>query len=146
MIAGPLGAGVGYVAGSVIGGITGSLSAQRIEGREEYSWGRTTADTLLNILPGFKPIKGAKLLPKLIKRSAIGVGVAGSANVAEQVIDDGSISMKELLGAASVGAIFNIGIGAVGDSLSKKYSAKFSGKSTDEMGTQRIKVTDLLIQ
>ena len=46
---GGFGAGVGYVGGALLGGVTGSIAAQKIEGRDDISYGRVVADTLLNL-------------------------------------------------------------------------------------------------
>ena len=64
-----IGATLGYVGGALAGGVGGSLLAQEIEGRDEASWGRVTADTALNLIPGGlgKASKGARLLPRLAK-------------------------------------------------------------------------------
>ena len=61
------GAAIGYIGGGISGGISGSIAAQRLEGKEDISWGRVTADTILNLLPfgAGKVSKGAKLLPRL---------------------------------------------------------------------------------
>ena len=63
-----VGAGLGYVVGGLSGGISGSIAAQRLEGREDISWGRVTADTILNLLPfgAGKVTKGAKVIPRLV--------------------------------------------------------------------------------
>ena len=63
------GAAIGYLTGAIGGGNTGSIAAQRAEGRDDISWGRVTADTLLNVLPfgAGKVTKGAKFLPRVAK-------------------------------------------------------------------------------
>ncbi len=113
LIGGPLGAAIGYGTGALIGGVTGSLAAQRIEGRDEYSWGRVAGDTLLNTLPPFgKVAKGAKLLPKLAIRGGTGAAVGATASATQQLIDEGEIDMDRLLVASATGGALNIGLGA----------------------------------
>ena len=90
VLGGPPGAALGYIGMGITSGIAGSIAAQKIEGREDISWGRVTADTLLNILPfgSGKVTKGSKLLPRLagatIKRGSQGA-----------VISTGAMSRKE---------------------------------------------------
>ena len=134
VIGGPLGAAIGYGAGALIGGISGSLAAQRIEGRDEYSWGRVAGDTLLNTLPPFgKVAKGAKLLPKLAIRGGTGVAVGATASATQQLIDEGEIDMDRLLVASATGGALNIGLGAASDALASSYAKKLSGKTQDEV-------------
>lgn len=134
LVGGPLGAAIGYGAGALIGGISGSLAAQRIEGRDEYSWGRVAGDTLLNTLPPFgKVAKGAKLLPKLAIRGGTGAAVGATASATQQLIDEGEIDMDRLLVASATGGALNIGLGAASDALASSYAKKLSGKTQDEV-------------
>ena len=134
LVGGPIGAAIGYGAGALIGGITGSLAAQRIEKRDEISWGRVTGDTLLNTLPPFgKVAKGAKLMPKLLVRGGTGAAVGASASATEQLIDEGEIDLDRLLVAGATGGALNIGLGAASDALADKYTRKLSGKTQDEV-------------
>ena len=134
LVGGPIGAAIGYGAGALIGGITGSLAAQRIEKRDEISWGRVTGDTLLNTLPPFGKIaKGAKIMPKLLVRGGTGAAVGASASATEQLIDEGEIDLDRLLVAGATGGALNIGLGAASDALADKYARKLSGKTQDEV-------------
>ena len=139
LVAGPVGAGIGYLTGAIGGGITGSISAQRLEGREDISWGRVTADTLLNVLPfgAGKVSKGAKLLPRVAKatltRGTQGAGISTAAMAIEKGIEEGEmLTLDELIVAAGTGAGLGIGLGAAGAALNKSYS-KLLNKSTDEI-------------
>ena len=139
LVAGPVGAGIGYLTGAIGGGITGSITAQRAEGREDISWGRVTADTLLNVLPfgAGKVSKGAKLLPRVAKatltRGTQGAGISTAAMAIEKGIEEGEmLTLDELIVAAGTGAGLGIGLGAAGAALNKSYS-KLLNKSTDEI-------------
>ena len=133
------GAAIGYLTGAIGGGITGSIAAQRAEGRKDISWGRVTADTLLNVLPfgAGKVTKGAKLLPRVAKstlvRGAQGAGISTAAMAIEKGIEEGDmLTLDELIAAAGTGAGLGIGLGAAGAALNKSYS-KLLNKSTDEI-------------
>ena len=133
-LGGPVGVAVGYVTGAIVGGVTGSLAAQRLEGRDSYSWGRVLGDTMLNLIPGFKPVKaGTKLLPKIAQRAAVGAGVSGVAAGAEQYVDEGKVTMDRIVPALAVGGVFNVGLGAAGDAWRKSYQRKLQGKSPEEI-------------
>jgi len=139
LVGGPVGAGIGYLTGAIGGGITGSIAAQRQEGRDDISWGRVTADTLLNVLPfgAGKVSKGAKLLPRVAKatltRGAQGAGISTAAMAIEKGIEEGEmLTLDELIAAAGTGAGLGIGLGAAGAALNKSYS-KLLNKSTDEI-------------
>jgi len=133
------GAAIGYLTGAIGGGITGSIAAQRQEGREDISWGRVTADTLLNVLPfgAGKVSKGAKFLPRVAKaaltRGTQGAGISTAAMAIEKGIEEGEmLTLDELIVAAGTGAGLGIGLGAVGTALNKSYS-KLLNKSTDQI-------------
>jgi len=139
LVGGPVGAGIGYLTGAIGGGITGSIAAQRQEGRDDISWGRVTADTLLNVLPfgAGKVTKGAKLLPRVAKatltRGTQGAGISTAAMAIEKGIEEGEmLTLDELIAAAGTGAGLGIGLGAAGAALNKSYS-KLLNKSTDEI-------------
>lgn len=153
-----VGTAAGYLIGGTIGGITGSIQAQRIEGREDISWGRVTADTLLNLMPfGTGKIgKGAKVakqvskstdkvFPKLLEkatdigkaqgaRAATGAGISvGALQVEKGIEEQKFLTPKELLVAGGTGAVLNIGIGALADGLGDIYRKKFAGKTDAEV-------------
>ena len=136
-IGGPIGALIGLGVGAVAGGISGSLAAQRLEGRTDYSWGRVTADTLLNVMDftgGGKAAKATKLFPKLGKRLLTGAGIsAGAAQIEKGIEEQELLSPTELIMAGATGGALNIGIGAAGDALGDIYRKKISGKNIDEV-------------
>jgi len=136
---GPVGAGVGYLAGGLGGGVTGSIAAQRLEGKEDISWGRVAADTVLNLLPlgAGKIKKGSKVLPRLvegaIKQGAAGSGLAVTGASIEKGIEEGEfLTPEQLLKTAGVGAGLGLGLGALGATLTKSYNKMFA-KSPDEI-------------
>ncbi len=135
VLGGPLGAAIGYGVGALAGGVAGSLTAQEIEGRDELSWGRVTADTALNLIPGGlgKAAKGTGILPRLAKegaKRAIGGALISTTGAQiEKGVEEGELlTADELKGAAFVGAGLGIGFGAAGELLKKAYP-KFGGKS-----------------
>jgi hypothetical protein len=137
VLGGPVGAAIGYGVGALAGGIAGSLTAQEIEGQDDVSWGRVTADTALNLIPGGlgKAAKGAGILPRLAKegaKRAIGGSVISTTGAQiEKGVEEGELlTVDELKSAAFVGAGLGIGFGAAGELLKKAYP-KFGGKSGD---------------
>ena len=130
-----IGATLGYVGGALAGGVGGSLLAQGIEGRDEASWGRVTADTALNLIPGGlgKASKGARLLPRLAKegtkRAAGGALISAGGAQIEKAVDEGEYLTNEELGnALLVGGGLGLGLGAAGELMKKAYP-KFGGKA-----------------
>ena len=133
------GAALGYLVGGLSGGISGSIAAQKLEGRDDISWGRVTADTILNLLPfgAGKVTKGAKVIPKLVgaglKRGAQGAVIGTGAMSIEKGIEEGrTLTMEEFLQTAGTGAGLGIGLGGLSGLLNKSYS-KLLNKSTDEI-------------
>ena len=131
------GATIGYVAGALAGGVGGSLLAQGIEGRDEANWGRVTADTAINLIPGGlgKASKGARLLPRLAKegtkRAAAGALISAGGMQAEKAINEGELlTNDELAGAVLVGGGLGLGLGAAGQLMKKAYP-KFGGKGAE---------------
>ena len=133
------GAALGYLVGGLSGGVSGSILAQQQEGREDISWGRVTADTILNLLPfgAGKVTKGSKVIPRLVgaglKRGAQGAVIGTGAMSIEKGIEEGrTLTMEELLQTAGTGAGLGIGLGGLSGLLNKSYS-KLLNKSTDEI-------------
>ena len=154
-----IGTAAGYITGGIIGGVAGSIQAQKeFEGRDEISWGRVTADTLLNLLPfgmgkvgkGAKVAKaaskvgqqsGEKIFPKVLEktldigkaqaaRAATGAGISVGALQVEKGIDgQGLLTPEEVRIAAGTGAVLNLGIGGATDAMSLVYKKKFAGKT-----------------
>ena len=134
-LGGPVGALGGYVIGGIGGGITGSIAAQKLEGRDDISWGRVVADSLINLIPGGlgKVGKGSKILPKLVKGGAIrgteGAAIATVGGQVEKGIEEGEfLTLDEISTLAGTGFGLGLGLGAAGEVLTKSYG-KFAGKS-----------------
>ena len=134
-LGGPVGAVIGYGVGALAGGVGGSLLAQEIEGRDEASWGRVTADTALNLIPGGlgKASKGARLLPRLAKegtkRAAGGALISTAGAQIEKGVEQGELLTPDELGnAVLVGGGLGLGLGAAGELMKKAYP-RFGGKS-----------------
>ena len=116
----PAGAAGGYIVGAVGGGITGSLTAQKIEGQPKISWGRVTADTMLNLIPFGELKKGPRVLQavskEMVKRPIASKVVAGAALspaglAVERLIETGElpkgqeVATTSVLGSALGGAL-----------------------------------------
>lgn len=137
VLGGPVGAAIGYGVGALAGGVAGSLTAQEIEGQEDLSWGRVTADTALNLIPGGlgKASKGVGILPRLAKegaKRAVGGAVISTTGAQiEKGVEEGELlTADELKGAAFVGSGLGLGFGLAGELLKKAYP-RFGGKSGD---------------
>ena len=119
----------GYAAGATIGGITGSIAAQKIENpNKPISIGRVVADTALNFIPGQKLFKGAKAATKLAKtavatgqvatRGAVGSAIATGAQAVEKGIDEQRmITPEEAKQAAIGGALLGGGLEVAGQAF-----------------------------
>jgi len=134
-VGGPFGALAGYVIGGIGGGVAGSIAAQELEGRDDISWGRVVADSLINLIPGGlgKVGKGSKILPKLVKGGAIrgtqGAVIATVGGQVEKGIEEGEfLTFDEVSTLAGTGFGLGLGLGAAGEVLTKSYG-KFAGKS-----------------
>jgi len=134
---GPIGILLGYTAGAIGSGIAGSLAAQKIEGRDEISWGRAISAGLINLIPtpGAQSIKvlgksAGKGLSKMaeqgIKYGALEGAATGVVEAqATSIIDKGELAgAKETALYAGIGAGFGGTLGAVGKGLAKKLKGK----------------------
>lgn len=134
---GPAGTVVGYIGGATIGGVAGSIAAQKIEGRDDISWGRVVGDTLLNFIPGSKLAKGGSFAARAgkaaLKQGAIGAAIAPAAQVVEGIVDEGKIpTMEELGGTAVRGSLLGAGLGGASVGL-ERLLGKVGGKTIDEV-------------
>jgi len=138
----PIGAGIGYFLGATGGGATGSISAQKIEGRDSINWGRTAVSALMNLIPGSKITKGPQALIKaseaLAKRpiattAAVGAIAAPTTVAAEELYETGELpSTGELAGSSVVAGLFGAGIGKTQKEMIP-ILRKFAGKSPNEL-------------
>lgn len=125
----------GYAGGALVGGITGSVAAQKIENpNKPISVGRVIADTALNFIPGQKLFKGTKATTKIGKalvstgqvaaRSALGAGFATGAQAVEKGIDEQRmLTEEELKQYLATGAALGGGLEVAGKAI-KTFSPK----------------------
>ena len=138
--------GLSYPVLSFAGGALGNLTAQLIEGREEFSWGRMTAAGLTNQIAGGSALKAIskvgiakglaekgseealKEIPKeLLKKAVIqetgrGAAIGAGESVIVSAIDEGRLpTVKEFAAYTGLGA----GFGAFVGKFSPKFVEKF---------------------
>ena len=142
-----VGGAAGYVLGSIGSGIAGSLAAQKIEGREDTSWGRAIAAGLINLVPGGigKGAKGATTIAKAAGREAAkGAGFGATEATARAVIDEGRLpTMEELSQYGGAGALFGGALGAGGTALGRKLAGKSIKEIDDAVATGELTFDDL---
>jgi hypothetical protein len=130
------------------GGVLGNLTAQEIEGRENYSIGRAIMGGLINLIPGAKAVKSAKAAAKAagmplstaqaMKIGALAEGKRGAAFGAAEatavaVIDEQRPPTPgELALFAGGGAIFGSAIGGMTQGIGPAYR-KVVGKTVKEI-------------
>lgn len=144
---GAYGGPIGYGIGATVGGAAASYLAQKIENPDKpISIGRLIADTGANFIPGKSLFKGAKATTKVGKalvgtgqvaaRSALGAGLATSAQAVEKGIDEQRmLTEEELKRYAATGAALGGGLEIAGKAiktLSPKVQDLFK-KSPDEI-------------
>lgn len=132
-----VGTAIGYGIGAIAGGVSGSIAAQRIEGRDEISWGRVVADSLINLVPGSKIAKGGKFVQRAgsaaVRQGAAGAVIAPAAQTVESVIEEGELpSANELGQMAVVGGALGSGLGISSEAASKLYK-KFAGMKPEQI-------------
>jgi len=107
----PTGAFLGWLGGSIAGGVSGSITAQKIERpNKPISIGRVISDTALNLLPGTELKRGPKILRKASKQladrpiraqMAVGAMTGPSAMAIESLIETGELPPATQLALAS---------------------------------------------
>tara|TARA_R110000822_G_scaffold137392_1_gene274861 strand:+ start:1834 stop:5478 length:3645 start_codon:yes stop_codon:yes gene_type:complete len=129
-------------------GVLGSLTAQSIEGRDDYSVGRSLAAGFYNLIPGSKAVKTASEAAKLAgKTLSTGEKIAIAAKAeakrgavfgageatAISVLDEGQLpSFSDLATYSAGGAAFGGALGAAGQKLRPTFD-KFLGKSVKQV-------------
>jgi hypothetical protein len=123
-----IGAGIGYVAGGLGFGAAGSIARQKIiNPDEEISEGQLVADSLINLIPGFKGAKGLSFASRVGIQSGIGAGISAGSVAAETAIDEGRLpTLEELRNAGITGAVLGGGLGITGEKLEGVLS-KYGG-------------------
>jgi hypothetical protein len=142
-----VGAGVGYTVGSLGSGIAGSIAAQKIEGRDDISWGRAIAAGLINLVPGGlgKGAKGAATVGKVAAREATkGAAFGATEATSRAIIDEKRLpTVEELAQYGGAGAMFGGALGAGGNILGRKLAGKTTGQIDDDIAKGFIKEEDL---
>lgn len=129
----PVGAMIGYGVGAISGGVTGSIAAQKIEGKENISYGRVVADTLMNFVPGSKLSKASTVVGRVAKSAVAGAILSPVAQAVEKTIDTGEMpALDESAKNAAVGFAFGAGLGLTAEATSK-IIGKFAGRSAQEL-------------
>lgn len=127
-----IGTAVGYTAGALVGGISGSLARQRImRPGEPISYGEIVTDTLTNFIPAGKAVKGTSVAIRMAKTAAktgaIGAGIGGGGAIVEELIDKGDLPTPEDFFKRSVlGLAVGSGLGVSAEGLSSAYQ-KYAG-------------------
>lgn len=131
VIAPGVGTAIGYAIGAIASGATGSLAAQRIEGRDNISWGRVVADSLINLIPGSKAAKGAGFAARVgssaLRQGAAGAAIAPAAQSVEIGIEEDRLpTFEEFSQMALVGGALGAGLGISSEAATNLYR-KFAG-------------------
>lgn len=90
-------------------GVGSSMLAQRVEGEEDISPGRTVAAGLANLFMPFRSKKGAFALSPVARVAAQGTVIGGTERALADLIDEGKISPRNIAIAAGTG----LGVGTV---------------------------------
>jgi hypothetical protein len=142
-----IGTAVGYVVGSIGSGILGSIAAQKLEGREDISWGRTIAAGLINLAPGGtgKGAKGAITLGKVATREAAkGAAFGATEATSRAIIDEGRLpTAGELVQYGGVGALFGGTVGPTATKISRKFAGKTPQQIDEAIARGEIDYKDL---
>lgn len=133
-----VGTGVGYVVGALGSGAAGSIARQRIADPDgEISWGEVVADSLINLIPGGKAVKGARTLSTVAKgvakRGVVGAGIGASGETVETILDEQRLpTLDELKVRAGTSALLGMGFQMSGEAFRKSY-AKFAGMPSHKL-------------
>ena len=138
---GAAGGAIGYVSGAIGGGWTGSVLAQKIEGADSINYGRATIDTLLNLIPGSKVVKGGSKLAKvsgmIAKRPiATGMVMGGVATPAYMAVEEAQgkqdYTLEDYLKRTGTSMTLGAGLGAAGKVINQGL-LKIRNKTPDEV-------------
>ena len=106
--------GPGYFVVAPVGGFLSSIAAQKVEGRQEISYGRAIVAGLANLIPGpaGKIGRGAKGLAGMASKEAFKGAAVGAADISAQAILDekrlpgfGELAEHSMYGAAFGGIL-----------------------------------------
>jgi len=137
----PTAAAIGYFAGAVSGGVTGSILAQKIEGANQIDYGRVTIDTLLNVIPFTKIGKSGGKLEKItgaISKRPVASGMILGATAtpaymaSQEAQGKKDYNMKDYLTSTATSAALGSGLGMVQKKLITA-TGKIRNKTPDDI-------------
>ncbi len=142
-----VGTAIGYTVGSIGSGIAGSIAAQKIEGRDDISWGRAIAAGLINLMPGGsgKIAKGTAQIGKVAAKEAAKGSLIGATEVTSKaIVDEGRLpTPEELAQYGGVGAMFGGVTGPVVNKVASKLAGKTAKEIDEAVATDEIDYNDL---
>jgi hypothetical protein len=142
-----VGTAIGYGVGSIGSGIAGSIAAQKIEGRDDISWGRAIAAGLINLTPGGsgKIAKGSVQIGKVAAKEAAKGSLIGATEVTSKaIVDEGRLpTPEELAQYGGVGAMFGGVTGPVVNKVASKLAGKTAKEIDEAVATGEIDYNDL---
>lgn len=137
----PVGSAIGYTIGALGGGWTGSVLAQKIEGKENIDYGRATIDTLLNLIPFGRVATGESIIAKtgaaLAKRpiaagAAIGAVATPAYMASEELQGKKEYTLEDYLKGAGTSAALGAGLG-VGEKVITAGIRKIRNKTPEQI-------------
>jgi len=127
-----IGTAIGYTAGALLGGISGSLARQKImRPGQPIRYGELVSDTLINFIPAGKAVKGTSTVVRMAKTGAktgaTGAAIGGGGAIVEELIDEGELPTPEDFFKRSVlGLAVGSGLGVSAEGLASAYQ-KYGG-------------------
>ena len=117
----PFTLGISYPVLAFTSGVGGSLTAQKIEGRDDISLGRALFAGAVNLIPGSSAAKGGVKLSTAVGKEALrGAAIGAGEATATAVVDEGRPpTAQEVLAYGAGGATFGAGFGLAGRGIQK---------------------------
>ena len=138
----PIAATIGYFTGAIIGGVNGSIAAQNIEGQPSISWGRVSADTLLNLVPFGEVKKGPRILRAISKEMAArpiaskmvaGAAFAPAGLAVQSLVDTGKLpGRQDAVEATGLGIVLGGALG-IGSNQAQKLLGRMARRPPPEI-------------
>lgn len=116
----------------VVGGLS-SIAAQKIEGKEDISLGRTLAAGVVNVPTLPKGMRAAATLRPVASASAQGAVLGGTERAIADAIDKGEINASDVAIAAGAGTVFGAGFGKLQSKFGMSSMRKLIGKSAKDI-------------
>jgi len=130
-----VGTAVGYITGGLASGAAGSIARQRIMDPDgEIRWGEVVADSLINLIPGSKAVKGGRTAARIGRSAAKGVGagvaIGEGGLFVETALDEQRLpTLDEMYSRGLTAGLLGGGLGVSGETFDKAYR-KFAGRSS----------------